>query len=95
MNPLDGIETPTRIETSPDTVARDVFRLVLTLVELVRQLMERQAIRRMDELDEAQVDALGTALLQLQAAMDELRESQGLRPEDLDIELGPLGTLLS
>lgn len=95
MDLLDGIAPPTRIETSPDTVARDLFRLVLTLVELVRQLMERQAVRRMDELNDEQVDALGTALLRLQTAMDELRESQGLRPEDLDIDLGPLGSLLS
>ena len=86
---------PIRIETDADSVARDLLRLVLTLVELVRQLMERQAIRRLDELDEAQADALGTGLLRLQEAIDELREAHGLRPEDLDIDLGPFGTLLA
>ena len=85
---------PVRIETDADSVARDLFRLVLTLVELIRQLMERQAIRRMDELADDQVEALGTALLRLQAAMDELRESQGLTVDDLNIDLGPLGNLL-
>jgi hypothetical protein len=90
----DANMLPVRIETDADSVARDLFRLVLTLVELVRQLMERQAIRRMDELEDDQVEALGTALLRLQAAMDELRESQGLTADDLNIDLGPLGTLL-
>ena len=85
---------PVRIETDADSVARDLFRLVLTLVELIRQLMERQAIRRMDELADDQVEALGTALLRLQAAMDELRQSQGLTVDDLNIDLGPLGNLL-
>lgn len=86
---------PIRIETDADSVARDLFRLVLTLVELIRQLMERQAIRRLDELDEAQAEALGTGLMRLQEAIDELREAHGLRPEDLNIDLGPLGTLLA
>jgi hypothetical protein len=85
---------PIRIETDADSVARDLFRLVLTVVELIRQLMERQAIRRLDELDDAQAEALGTGLMRLQDAIDELREAHGLRPEDLNIDLGPLGTLL-
>ena len=90
----DASMLPVRIETDADSVARDLFRLVLTLVELIRQLMERQAIRRMDELADDQVEALGTALLRLQAAMDELRQSQGLTVDDLNIDLGPLGNLL-
>lgn len=85
---------PIRIETDADSVARDVLRLVLTLVELIRQLMERQAVRRLDELSDEQADALGNGLLKLQQAIDELRDAYGLRPEDLDIDLGPLGTLL-
>lgn len=88
----DGL--PTRIASDADSVARDLFRLVLTLVELVRQLMERQAVRRMDELDDEQVEALGTALMRLEDAMTQLRESQGLTRDDLDIDLGPLGHLL-
>lgn len=95
MSGADLPALPIRIETDADSVARDLLRLVLTLVELVRQLMERQAIRRLDELDEAQADALGNGLLRLQEAIDELREAHGLRPEDLDIDLGPFGTLLA
>ncbi|HEY2299490.1 MAG TPA: gas vesicle protein K [Jatrophihabitans sp.] len=86
---------PIRIETDTDTVARDLLRLVLTLVELIRQLMERQAIRRLDELDDDQAEALGNGLMRLKEAIDELREAHGIRPEDLDIDLGPFGTLLA
>jgi signal transduction histidine kinase len=86
---------PIRIETDADSVARDLLRLVLTLVELIRQLMERQAIRRLDELDDDQAEALGAGLMRLQEAIDELREAHGIRPEDLDIDLGPFGTLLA
>ena len=91
---IDHAMLPTRIETDADSVARDLFRLVLTLVELIRQLMERQAIRRLDELSEEQVEALGSALQRLEEAVRELRESQGLEAEDLNLDLGPLGTLL-
>lgn len=85
---------PTRIESDADSVERDLFALVLTLVELIRQLMERQALRRMDELSEEQVEALGTALMRLDEAMTELRERYGLSAADLNLDLGPLGTLL-
>jgi hypothetical protein len=86
---------PIRIDTDADSVARDLLRLVLTLVELLRQLMERQAIRRLDELSEEQAEALGTGLIRLEEAIAQLRDSYGLRPEDLDIDLGPFGTLLA
>jgi hypothetical protein len=92
MAELPGL--PQRIESDADSVERDLFRLVLTVVELLRQLMERQAVRRMEDLDEAQVEALGTALLRLDDAMTELRGRYGLTPADLNIDLGPLGTLL-
>jgi hypothetical protein len=85
---------PTRIESDADSVERDLFALVLTVVELIRQLMERQALRRMDELSEDQVEALGTALMRLDEAMTELRERYGLSAADLNLDLGPLGTLL-
>jgi hypothetical protein len=85
---------PERIESDADSVARDLFRLVLTLVELIRQLMERQALRRMDQLAPDQVEALGTALMRLEEAMTELRSRYDLTPADLNIDLGPLGTLL-
>jgi hypothetical protein len=86
---------PTRIDSDADSIERDLFRLVLTLVELVRQLMERQAIRRMDDLDEERIEALGTALQRLDEAMAELRGRYGLSLADLNLDLGPLGTLLS
>jgi hypothetical protein len=82
------------LESDADSIERDLFRLVLTVVELLRQLMERQAVRRMDDLPEEQAEALGTALMRLADAMTELRERFGLRPEDLNLDLGPLGPLL-
>ena len=87
---------PARIDAEPETVRRDLGRLVLTIVELLRQLMERQAIRRVEagDLPEETVERLGLGLLRLEEAMDELREYFGLRPEDLNIDLGPLGNLL-
>lgn len=85
---------PTRIESDAESVERDLFTLVLTVVELIRQLMERQALRRMEELSDDQVEALGTALMRLDEAMTELRERYGLSEADLNLDLGPLGTLL-
>lgn len=85
-----------RMDVEPDTVARDLVALVLTVVELLRQLMERQAIRRVEEEDltEDQIERIGTTLMLLEERMAELRERFGLRPEDLNLDLGPLGTLL-
>jgi hypothetical protein len=85
-----------RIETDPDEVQRDLVRLVLTLVELVRQLMERQALRRVDsgDLSDEQVEQLGLALMRLEQAMTELRERFDIAEGDLNIDLGPLGPLL-
>jgi hypothetical protein len=85
-----------RIDADPETVGRDLGRLVLTIVELLRQLMERQAIRRLEcgELPDETVERLGLGLMRLEEAMDDLREHFGLRPEDLNIDLGPLGDLL-
>lgn len=85
-----------RLDVDRDSVARDLVALVLTIVELLRQLMERQAIRRIEQEDltEAQVDEIGTTLMLLDERMTELREQHGLRPEDLNLDLGPLGTLL-
>jgi hypothetical protein len=87
---------PQRLETDPETVQRDLMRLVLTIVELVRQLMEKQALRRVDDgdLTHEQVEALGTGLMHLADAMRELRERFGLSQEDLNLDLGPLGSLL-
>lgn len=85
-----------RIDADEDDVARGLAQLVLTLVELLRQLMERQAIRRVDagDLDDEQVERLGRALLALERQMEELKETFGLTDEDLNLDLGPLGRLL-
>ena len=86
-----------RMETDPDSVERDLFKLVLTVIELVRQLMEAQALRRVDEgdLSDEQVEALGLGLCRLEEAMEELKARYDLTTADLNIDLGPLGTLLS
>jgi hypothetical protein len=85
-----------RLEIDPESIGRDLGRLVLTIVELVRQLMERQAIRRVDagDLPEETVERLGLGLMRLEEAIEELREHFGLQPEDLNLDLGPLGKLL-
>ncbi|WP_163719858.1 gas vesicle protein K [Mycolicibacterium psychrotolerans] len=86
-----------RINSDPESVERGLVSLVLTLVELLRQLMERQAIRRVDrgDLSDEQIERVGTTLMLLEEKMIELREHFGLEPEDLNIDLGPLGPLLS
>ena len=88
---------PQRVDTDAASVERDLFKLVLTIVELVRQLMERQALRRVDEgdLSEDQIEALGLGLMRLEEAMTDLRGRYGLSVADLNIDLGPLGRLLS
>ena len=85
-----------RVDTDPENVQRGLVQLVLTLVELLRQLMERQAIRRVEAggLDEEQIDRLGETLMRLDEAMTELREHFGLTADDLNLDLGPLGRLL-
>ena len=87
---------PERLETDPESVERDLFKLVLTVVELVRQLMEAQALRRVDEgdLSDDQVEALGVGLMHLEEAMEELKSRYDLTTADLNIDLGPLGSLL-
>lgn len=88
--------TASRVELDSDQLGHDLVALVLTVVELLRQLMERQAIRRIDQgdLTDQQVDEIGTTLMLLDQRMNELCEQHGVRPEDLNLDLGPLGTLL-
>ncbi|HET8951128.1 MAG TPA: gas vesicle protein K, partial [Solirubrobacteraceae bacterium] len=85
-----------RIEADPESVERGLAQLVLTIIELLRQLMERQAIRRIDGggLSESQIERLGTTFMELDRRMEELREQFGLEAEDLNLDLGPLGRLL-
>jgi CRISPR/Cas system-associated endonuclease Cas1 len=72
------------------------MRLVLTIIELLRQLMERQALRRVDagDLTEEQEERVGLTLMLLEERMTELRDRFGLTADDLNIDLGPLGPLL-
>ncbi|MEV4557952.1 gas vesicle protein K [Kitasatospora sp. NPDC049285] len=88
--------TPRRIATDPETVERDLMRLVLTLVELLRQLMERQALHRVEagDLTEEQEEELGATLMALHDRMTELCARYGLTMQDLNLDLGPLGPLL-
>lgn len=85
-----------RLEVDPQNVSRDLVTLVLTVVELLRQLMERQAVRRVDQgdLTDDQVERIGTTLMLLDERMNQLCEEHGIHPQDLNLDLGPLGSLL-
>jgi hypothetical protein len=85
-----------RVEADPDNVERGLAQLVLTLVELLRQLMERQALRRVEagNLDDETIERLGQTLMALESRMEELKDIFGLKDEDLNLDLGPLGRLL-
>jgi hypothetical protein len=85
-----------RVNADPESVERGLAQLVLTIVELLRQIMERQALRRIDggTLTEEQVERLGRTFLELDRRMAELRDEFGLSAEDLNLDLGPLGKLL-
>ena len=85
-----------RWNADPEDVQRSVARLVLALVEFLRKLMERQAVRRMEAgtLDADQVEAMGVALMRLEETLHELAARFGLSPEDLNLDLGPLGRLM-
>jgi hypothetical protein len=87
--------SPARWNANPEEVQRSVAKLVLTLIEFLRQLFEKQAIRRMEEgtLDPEQTESLGVALMRLEETVRELAERFGLSPADLNLDLGPLGKL--
>jgi hypothetical protein len=86
---------PERINADPEHVENGLARLVLTVIELLREILEHQAIRRMDggTLSDEQIERLGLALLKLNERMEELKTTFGLTDEDLNIDLGPLGRL--
>jgi CRISPR/Cas system-associated endonuclease Cas1 len=88
--------TANRLVIDDDTIERDLVKLVLTVVELLRQLMERQALRRVDkgDLTEDQEERIGRTLLLLEDRMARLRERYRLSDQDLNLDLGPLGPLL-
>jgi hypothetical protein len=85
-----------RVNADPESVEKGLAQLVLTIVELLRQLMERQALRRIDggSLTEEEIERLGRTFMELDKRMEELRVEFGLTEEDLNLDLGPLGRLL-
>ena len=85
-----------RVNVDPEGVEQGLAKLVLTLVEFLRQLLERQAIRRMDggTLTDDEIERVGLALMRLEAKVRELAEAFGLDPDDLNLGLGPIGKLL-
>jgi hypothetical protein len=87
---------PPRWNADPDDVRKSVARLVLTLVEFIRQLLERQAIRRMDAgtLTADETEAVGLALMRLEETVRDLAAQFGIAPEDLNLDLGPVGKLM-
>ena len=87
---------PPRWNANPEDVKRSVVKLVLTLIELIRQLLERQAIRRMEDatLTPEETEAIGTALMRLEETIREIGAQFNLSPEDLNLDLGPIGRLL-
>ena len=87
---------PRRWNPEPEDVQKSVAQLVLTIVEFLRRLMERQAIRRMEQktLTRREVEAVGAALMTLEQTVRDIGARFGLTPEDLNLDLGPLGTLM-
>ncbi len=93
---LAGRSAPPRWNADPEDVRRSVLKLVLTLVEFIRQILERQAIRRMEahSLTAGETEAVGLALMRLEETIRELADQFGLAPEDLNLDLGPIGRLV-
>jgi hypothetical protein len=85
-----------RWNADPKDVQKSVVRLVLALIEFLRKLLEKQAIRRMENgtLTDEQTEAIGTALMKLEETVHDLAAKFGLKPEDLNLDLGPLGRLI-
>jgi len=95
LNRLASVPPP-RWNADPEDVRRSVAKLVLTLVEFIRRVLERQAIRRMEAetLTAEETEAVGLALMRLEETIGDLGAQFGLQPEDLNIDLGPLGKLV-
>jgi hypothetical protein len=87
---------PPRWNANPDDVRRSVLKLVLTLVEFIRQILERQAIRRMEQgtLSEDEVEGVGLALMRLEETILDLAEQFDISPDELNLDLGPAGKLV-
>ncbi|MDO8586151.1 MAG: gas vesicle protein K [Armatimonadota bacterium] len=95
---MEGVEgaLPRRINADPEGVEQGLAKLVLTLIELLRELLERQAIKRIESgaVSDEEIERLGTTFQKLQARMQELKRIFSLKDEDLNLDLGPLGDLL-
>lgn len=87
---------PSRIDANPEDVEAGLGKLVLTLVEFLRQVLEHQAVRRMEggTLSDEEIERLGLALMRLQERLEEIKNEFGLEGEELNIDLGPLGRLI-
>jgi phosphoribosylaminoimidazole-succinocarboxamide synthase len=85
-----------RIDCTPENIDQGLAKLVLSLIELLRQLLERQAIRRMEggSLSDEQIESMGSSLMKLESKIREMAEQFGLTLADLNLDLGPLGNLL-
>ena len=86
---------PERISADPEAVENGLAKLVLSIIELVRRLLEKQALRRMDagNLSEEEIERLGSALMKLEEKMGEMKAVFGLQDDDLNLSLGPIKTL--
>jgi len=86
---------PERISADPEVVENGLAKLVMSIIELVRRLLEKQALRRMDSgnLTEEEIERLGTALMKLEDKMKELQRAFGLSDEDLQLKLGPVKSI--
>lgn len=86
---------PARIDATPEGVEQGLAKLVLTIIEVLRKVLEHQAVRRMDggSLSDEEVERLGLALLSLDGRLRELKTVFGLSDEELEIDLGPLGRI--
>jgi len=87
---------PSRINIDVQSVEQGLAKLVLTLIEFIRRLLEKQAVRRMEggDLSPEQIEELGLALMRLEAKLQELKTQFGLEAEDLNLDLGPIGRLI-
>ena len=92
---LRGI-LPDRVDVDPDAIENGLAKLVLTLVEFLRQLLERQAVRRMEggSLSDEEVERMGVALMRLEEKVHEMARTFGIDPTELNLEVGPLGRLV-
>jgi Gas vesicle protein K len=93
--PHNGTRGGARLDLDPERLKNGLGQLVLTLIKLLHEVLERQALRRIDagSLTEEQIERLGFTLMRQEDEIDRLRQEFGLEPQDLDLDLGPLGRL--